>query len=143
MMWKKNNLFGFLAFTAYGFFWLSLTLLLLLPLLGVKPASGASMGTYMLSWCIFTIGMTVGTFAKAYRALSVLFVTVIILFWLLSVSYFCEEEHKSVDSCTYSSKDWKKAAGIEGSICGFIAIYCAFGEFLNETWGRTILPLGI
>ena len=91
MMWKKNNLFGFLAFCAYGFFWLSLILLLTLPKLGLAAApDGASMGTYFLTWCIFTIGMTVGSFAKAYRALSALFITVVILFLLLSISEYTD-----------------------------------------------------
>src|ERR1700744_1396776 len=31
MEWKKNNTFGTTAFTSYGFFWLSLVALILLP----------------------------------------------------------------------------------------------------------------
>jgi succinate-acetate transporter protein len=33
-------------------------------------------------------------------------------------------------------------AGYEGIICGFSAIYLAMAEVMNETYGRTILPIG-
>jgi succinate-acetate transporter protein len=32
--------------------------------------------------------------------------------------------------------------GYEGIICGFSAFYVAIAEVLNETYGKTILPLG-
>jgi len=32
--------------------------------------------------------------------------------------------------------------GYEGIVCGSLAIYCAMGQVLNESFGRTVLPLG-
>ncbi len=34
MEWKKNNMFGTTAFISYGFFWISLVGLILMPVLG-------------------------------------------------------------------------------------------------------------
>jgi len=33
-------------------------------------------------------------------------------------------------------------AGIEGVICGLSAVYTALAQVLNESHGRTVLPLG-
>src|ERR1700709_1330888 len=48
---KKNNTFGLTAFTSYGFFWLSLVGLLVMPKLGwaAKP-SGNAMVCYLSIW---------------------------------------------------------------------------------------------
>src|ERR1700743_1225432 len=45
---RKNNTFGLTAFTSYGFFWLSLVGLLVMPKLGlVDPASESAMIAYL------------------------------------------------------------------------------------------------
>src|ERR1700733_4692403 len=45
---KKNNTFGLTAFTSYGFFWLSLVGLILIPSLGWVPKpSDCSMAAYL------------------------------------------------------------------------------------------------
>lgn len=75
--------------------------------------------------------MFVGTLKKSPWALVFVFFTVVILFFLLAAHNWTE------------NKPLGKAAGIEGIICGLSAIYTAFGEILNEVYGRTIIPLGI
>src|SRR4249920_1118717 len=42
MEWKKGNTFGTVAFTSYGFFWLSLVAIIVLPKTGLTEASSAS-----------------------------------------------------------------------------------------------------
>src|ERR1700743_1089317 len=45
---KKNNTFGLTAFTSYGFFWLSLVALIVMPSLGWVPKpSDCSMAAYL------------------------------------------------------------------------------------------------
>src|SRR4051812_18246119 len=47
MEWKKGNTFGTTAFLSYGFFWLSLVTLLLLPKWGISTATNEkSMAAY-------------------------------------------------------------------------------------------------
>src|SRR5580692_28034 len=63
MEWKKNNTFAATAFISYGFFWLSLVTLIVLPKLNlVAPADESAMSAYLAMWGIFTAVMFVGTF---------------------------------------------------------------------------------
>lgn len=130
--WKKGNMFGMVAFLSYGCFWISLCTLLILPKMGYGTAANSeSMGWYLFIWGIFSCCMFVGTLKKSPWALVFVFFTVVILFFLLAAHNWTE------------SVQLGKAAGIEGIICGLSAIYTAFGEILNETYGRTIIPLGV
>jgi succinate-acetate transporter protein len=87
------------------------------------------MGWYLFMWGLFTFFMWIGTFGKN-RALQTVFFTLWILFFLLAV------------------KDWTgsatvgKIAGFEGLFCGLSAIYLAMAEVINESHGKTVLPIG-
>lgn len=130
MEWKKNNIFGFIAFLSYGLFWNTLIFIFIIPKMGVgKAPSEYSLAFYMFIWGLFSLGMFVASLKSAPRILSFLFFTVVVLFWLLSLHFFTESV-----ACL-------RVAGYEGIICGLLAIYTAFGELLNATYGRTILPL--
>src|ERR1700692_3034962 len=60
---KKNNTFGMTAFISYGFFWLSLVALILLPKWGVVAApTEHAMAAYLALWGLFTFGLFIGTF---------------------------------------------------------------------------------
>ncbi|CDW82288.1 UNKNOWN [Stylonychia lemnae] len=130
--WKKGQMFGMIAFMSYGLFWISLCTLLILPDLGIgKATNPTAMAWYLFIWGCFSTCMFVGTLKSKPWALVFVFFTVVLLFFLLA-------------SYNWTLKpDVLKAAGIEGVICGLSAIYTAFGEILNETYGRTIIPLGI
>jgi len=130
MEWKKNNTFGTTAFTSFGFFWLSLVFLLLIPKFGwwTGPTSG-SMAAYLFMWGLFTSCMFIGTL-RANRALQVVFFTLAVLFFLLAWG----------DAS--GSVAVKHFAGYEGIFCGLSAIYAAMAQVLNEMYGKTILPLG-
>ena len=130
MEFKKGNTFGTTAFTSYGLFWLTLVFLIVFPILGWldKPPAGF-MGWYLFMWGLFTFFMWIGTFGKN-RALQTVFLTLWILFFLLAI------------------RDWSgsemigKIAGFEGIVCGFSAIYLAMAEVINESRGKTFLPIG-
>src|SRR5271157_327794 len=58
MEWKKGNTFATTAFISYGFFWISLVTLVLLPKL--TPAAAAdetAMAAYLAMWGLFTAVM--------------------------------------------------------------------------------------
>ena len=127
MEWKKKNTFGTTAFTLYGFFWLSLVALLVLPKLGLgEAASQVSMGCYLFVWGLFTACMFIGTL-KLTRALQVVFLSLTVLFFMLAYADF--------------SGTSKTFAGYEGIFCGLSAFYAAMAQILNEVYGRRILPL--
>src|SRR5580658_815568 len=70
---KKNNTFGLTAFTSYGFFWLSLVGLIVIPKLGWAPkASDPAMCAYLGMWGVFTFFLFFGTL-KLNRALQFVF----------------------------------------------------------------------
>ncbi len=64
MEWKKGNTFATTAFISYGFFWLSLVALVLLPKIipTVTAADEKAMAAYLATWGLFTAVMFVGTF---------------------------------------------------------------------------------
>ncbi len=130
MEWKKSNTFGTTAFTSYGFFWLTLVGLLVMPKLGwvAAPENGA-MVAYLVMWGLFTAGLFVCTF-KLNRALQVVFASLTLLFFLLAIADYT------------GNNTIKVLAGYEGIFCGLAAIYAAMAQVINEVYGRDLLPLG-
>lgn len=129
MEWKKNNTFGTTAFLSYGFFWLTLVGLLVMPVLGwgITPEISA-MVAYLVMWGIFTGIMFLATL-KLNRALQVIFSTLTILFFMLAIA-----------DATGSTLV-QQIAGYVGIICGLSAVYTGLAQVLNEVYGRTILPI--
>ena len=128
---KKNNTFGLTAFTSYGFFWLTLVGLIVMPKLGWIPAaSEEAMVAYLIVWGIFTGCLFFGTL-RISKALQFVFATLTILFFLLALGDVT------------GNASLKTFTGYEGIICGGSAIYTGVGALLNEMYGRTVLPLGL
>jgi succinate-acetate transporter protein len=127
---KKNNTFGLTAFTSYGFFWLSLVGLIVIPKFGWVPkAPDSARCAYFVVWGIFTFFLFFGTL-KLNRALQFVFATLTILFFLLAAQR------------ATGSESIEHFAGYEGIVCGASAIYAGMANVLNEVYGRTVLPLG-
>ena len=130
--WKKNNTFGATAFTAYGFFWLSLVAIWLIPKMswGAAYASDEKgLAAYLFLWGLFTLFMFVGTL-RLSRLLQIVFATLTILFFLLAIGDYT------------GNAGLKTFAGYEGIVCGMAAFYGSMAQVLNEIYGKTVLPLG-
>ncbi len=128
---KKNNTFGLTAFVSYGFFWLTLVGLLVMPKLGwIVAASEAGMIAYLVMWGIFTAILFVGTL-RISRALQFVFATLTILFFLLAIG----------DATGNTAI--KHFTGYEGIICGASAVYTGAANLLNEVYGKKLLPVGL
>jgi succinate-acetate transporter protein len=130
-MWemKKNNTFGFTAFSSYGAFWMAFAIMVILKdneVLDPVPKEG--MTVFLGAWGLFTAYMTIATL-KISHALQVVFVTLTILFFLLAWGQHNETVHK--------------IAGWEGIFCAFTALYASAAQVINETWGEYLLPLGL
>lgn len=127
---KKNNTFGLTAFTSYGFFWLSLVGLLVLPKLGLATTTTeGAMAAYLGVWGLFTFLLFFGTL-KLNRALQFVFASLTLLFALL------------VAGDITGNPAIKHLAGYEGIVCGASAIYTGIANLLNEMYGRVVLPIG-
>jgi len=132
MEWKKGNTFATTAFISYGFFWISLVALIVLPKLNlVAPTDEKAKAAYLFMWGLFTAVMFVGTF-RLNRALQFVFGTLTILFFLLAYGDFCG-----------AGAGFKHATGFEGIVCGLAAIYAGLAQVLNELAGKIVLPLGM
>jgi succinate-acetate transporter protein len=128
---KKNNTFGMTAFLSYGFFWLTLVGLIVMPKLGWIPAaSEGAMVAYLIMWGIFTLLLFIGTLHIS-RALQFVFATLTVLFFLLAAG----------DATGNASL--KTFAGYEGVLCGLSAIYTGAAALLNDVYGRLVLPVGL
>ena len=129
--YRKGNTFGVTAFTSYGLFWISLVALLIIPQIvpGFEGPDDTAMGSYLFMWGLFTFMMFISTLKKP-KALQFVFASLALLFWLLALGHFLQ------------NPDITKIAGYEGIICGLSAIYLAMAEVMNETYGKTILPIG-
>jgi succinate-acetate transporter protein len=130
-MWemKKNNTFGFTAFSSFGAFWIALAVIVLLKDSEViAPVPKGGMSVFLCAWGLFAAYTTIGTL-KISRALQVVFASVTILFFLLAWG----EHNETV----------MKVAGWEGIFCALSALYTSAAQVINETWGRYLLPLGL
>jgi len=130
MEWKKGNTFGTVAFTSYGFFWLTLVGIWVFPGMGFGSApSNGAMIAYFIMWGIFTSGLFVGTLQGDF-AHKFIFGSLAVLFFLLAIR-----------DITGSSLIGT-ITGFEGILCGASAIYTGLALVLNEKLGREVLPLG-
>jgi succinate-acetate transporter protein len=142
MEWKKGNTFAATAFISYGFFWLSLVALILLPKTTlIAPAfagpDDTAWAAYLATWGVFTAVMFFGTF-KLSRALQFVFGTLTVLFFLLAWEHV---QTPPMDS-PHAYDGFKHFTGYEGIVCGASAIYTGLAQVLNELYGKTVFPLG-
>jgi succinate-acetate transporter protein len=130
-MWeaKKNNTFGFTAFSSYGAFWMAFAVMELLAMNGaIQPIPKGGLTVFLVAWGIFTTYMFVGTI-RISVALMVVFAGLAVLFYLLAIGVHNTDVHKF--------------AGYEGLFTAGAALYASAAGVINETWGRNLLPLGI
>jgi len=128
MEYKNGNTFGTLAFTSYGFFWITLVTTWELPKMGLAEATPAGfMGWFLIVWAVFSIFMTIGTL-KSSKVLIFVFVSLDVLFILLAI-------HDWTGSALIGH-----IAGFEGIVCGASALYLGMAEMIAEKLGKKVLP---
>ena len=90
MEWRKNNLFGMMAFSSYGAFWLSLVFIIVGPKMGLGAApSSIAMGSYLTLWGIYSFCFFLITLRKNIIS-KLVFGTLVVLFALLAIGDFTE-----------------------------------------------------
>jgi len=126
---KNGNTFGTVAFTAYGAFWWWFAFLLWTVGAGwLKPPAAAGVAATLLMWGVFTAGLWLCTF-KSNKGIFGVFLFLTVTFFVLAAGDF----------------GWapgKKLGGIFGLITGALALYVAFAELLQVSFGKPVLPLG-
>lgn len=125
--WRRNNTFGFTAFISFGFFWLSIAGILILPALGwAKTAYSEAMAVYFFAWgfislLLFTATLRLGT------ALQFLFALLTLFFILLA---FADLTLKT---------NIRQFSGYTGIIGGLTAIYTGTAYLLNDVYRKIVL----
>ncbi|MFA5332277.1 MAG: acetate uptake transporter [Methanoregula sp.] len=130
MEWKKNNTFGMTAFISYGFFWIALVGLLVMPVIGWSTAvSVQSLTGFFMIWALFSIVMFLITL-RLSRSLQVVFGLLVILFLLL------------IAGTVLGNELIIRIAGFEGILCGLSAMYAGLGQIANEVYKENVVKLG-
>jgi len=129
-MWefKRGDTFGATCFSSFGAFWMAVAVMVVMENTGVIPkVPPEGMAVLFIAWGIFTAYATIASL-KVARAVTAIFVTLTILFFLLAAGEWNPIVHK--------------IAGYEGILCALIAWYTAAGVLINTLYGRDVLPLG-
>ncbi|KAE9529211.1 acetate uptake transporter [Testudinibacter aquarius] len=126
MEFKKGNTFGFTAFISYGAFWWSWGLFVAF-FKGETPATFVAW--YLAAWGTFTLMMFIATLAKP-RALQAIFFFLTLTFYALAIGD-ATANHTIIN-----------VGGYLGLITALCAFYLAAAEVINESYGRTVLPIG-
>jgi succinate-acetate transporter protein len=127
---KRGSTFAATAFTSYGFFWLSLVAIWLLPSTGIECAGATPaefLGIYLALWGIFTGFMWCGTWGGS-KVQQFVFLSLTILFFALAIAKWTGNE--SINTI----------GGAIGILCGGSAFYLAMAELLEEVKNKRVLP---
>jgi len=92
-----------------------------------QPVPPEGMAVFLIAWGIFTGYMTFGAL-RVSVGVSVIFITLTILFFLLAIGEFVPIVHT--------------IAGWEGIMCALSAWYVSVAVVLESTYGRPVLPVG-
>lgn len=125
---KTGNNFGYSAFTAYGAFWISLSLLLIGNHYGVFAASVTDVGWFLVAWTLYTAIMWVGSM-RINSALAWTFTTLLLGFILLDLAHF-------------GFPGMTVVAGYVLMVCAGLAWYTMAHIIFADVFGRDVLPAG-
>ena len=117
MSWKKGNTFETVAFTAFGFFWISFAFILVAPL-GLGAASGTATALYLVLWGILSFCLLLGTLKLKVKALIAIFVLLVTTFFITAASVFVA--------------GLALVAGVSTLLLGIVSLYAAVAIVLNE-----------
>ena len=126
MEMPRGNTFGFVAFCSFGAFWW--TFALFVQFFAAKVPVDF-LGWWLVMWGVFTFYMWIGSLALN-RGVQSIFLALWITFFLLGAG------------------EWTglavlhHAGGYTGLLTAVLAFYVAAADIINETHGRTVLPLG-
>ena len=126
----KGRLFGGVAFTSYGGFWLSFAVYETFYVSKIPTAEhGHATALFLAPWLIFTLFLWMASF-RTSRALVVGLGTLLITIVALVLGQ------------ATSSDGWLSFGGWLGIALALGVFYIAAAELINQVYGRQVLPLG-
>ncbi|MDR0407355.1 MAG: acetate uptake transporter [Campylobacteraceae bacterium] len=128
--YKKQNVFGGLAFMGYGMFWVTIALTWWLMFRQYEGDFTKQLGFFYLGYLIFTVYMTIGA-SITNRTLFSIFLAIDILFVSLVCYSFGIEPQLS-----------KVVAGVAELIISLLSFYGSAANVLNIHMQKEVLPIG-
>jgi len=134
MDFKRKNIFGATAFSAYGVFWIAIAITWTIELLAANATfveglvfDSTTIGWVALGWLIFTVYMTYGSLFIT-KVLAIIFILIDLVFITLFAHVFAGVP--------------LVAPGIAHLLLSVAAFYGSAAVVLNNQLGRTVLPVG-
>ncbi len=131
-MWefRNKNTFAATAFTSYGAFWLSFWALVTFYIDRIpEEQAPLVIGWFLIAWGIFTAYMFIGTF-RINAALMIVFLLLTTTFFILGIGDLLGSDLIG------------NIGGYVGLATAFAAWYLSAADVINDTYGRTVLPVG-
>ena len=133
---RTGNTFAFTGFVSYGAFWISLAVLnIFARQFNIAPERLAeAQGWFFLAWAIFTAIMLIAAFGLN-AGLITTFVLLLVTFVLLTLGDLQGGPEGA-------GAIWVRLGGYVGIATAIAAWYVAAADVINDTLGRTVLPVG-
>ncbi|MDR1976950.1 MAG: acetate uptake transporter [Campylobacteraceae bacterium] len=128
--YKKQNVFGGLAFIGYGMFWITIALTWWFMFQGYEGDYTKQLGFFYLGYLIFTIYMTIGA-SITNKVLFSIFVAIDVLFIALTCYGF-----------GIAPAAAKVVAGVAELVISLLSFYGSAANVLNIHMKQEVLPIG-
>jgi len=125
---KVGNNFGYSAFTSYGAFWISLSIILLFNKYDIYKSSGTDLGYFLVVWTLYTGIMWIGAM-RIHGAMASTFTLLLAGFILLDLAHF-------------GYPAMTKVAAYVLILCALNAWYMMAHVIFMQVFGRDVLPVG-
>lgn len=125
---RTGNSFGYAAFSAYGSFWIALSVLILGNHFGVLKSTGTDIGWFLIAWTLYTAILWVASM-RVSGALALTFTGLLTGFVLLDLAHFGYPRLTMV-------------AGYELIVTALLAWYVMAHIIFLELYGKDVLPVG-
>ena len=124
--YPRGNTFGFVAFCSYGCFWFAFATFLMV-FGGKGPLT--YLGAWLVVWAVFTLALWVASLKLPGKVLQLVLLTLWIAFLLLGLSHLLKMDILHT------------TGGYVGMLTALLAFYLAAAQVINETHGKTVLPV--
>ncbi len=133
---RTGNTFALTGFVSFGAFWIALATMNLFARQGIiaETRLAEAQGWFFLGWAIFTAIMLIASFG--------LNVGLIVTFALLLATFILLTIGDLMGGPEGPGAVWVNVGGYVGILTAIAAWYVAAADVINDTLGRTVLPVG-
>jgi uncharacterized protein len=128
--WKKGDVFGATAFSAFGLFWFSFAFILMSSGIAsgvLGAASAISVGYYLFIWGLVSLVLLFVTLKIGVKAITIVFITLTLTFFLNAAANF--------------GMGVGPLAGYMALLLGISALYTSLALVTNSVYGKMVAPL--